>query len=76
VLFHRVRERKLTKNRVHLDVKVAHGRGTPRELRRRLVDAESGRLVDAGATHVHTVEDETDYFAVMQDPEGNEFCIC
>jgi hypothetical protein len=22
-----------------------------------------------------TDEDETDYYAVMQDPEGNEFCI-
>jgi hypothetical protein len=26
--------------------------------------------------HVGTVEDQTDYFAVMQDPEGNEFCNC
>jgi len=28
-----------------------------------------------GATHVRTDDDETDYYAVMQDPEGNEFCI-
>jgi hypothetical protein len=45
-------------------------------LRRALVDAEAMRLLDTGATHVRTVEDEMDYFAVMQDPEGNEFCIC
>jgi catechol 2,3-dioxygenase-like lactoylglutathione lyase family enzyme len=76
VLFHRVREHKLTKNRVHLDVRVGGVRATPTELRRPLVDAEISRLLDAGATHVRTVEDQTDYYAVMQDPEGNEFCIC
>jgi hypothetical protein len=76
VLFHRVPESKAGKNRVHLDVRVAGPRGTPKELRRALVDAEAVRLIEGGAKHVRTVEDEMDYFAVMQDPEGNEFCIC
>jgi len=31
--------------------------------------------IGLGATHVRTDDDETDYYAVMQDPEGNEFCI-
>jgi hypothetical protein len=76
VLFHRVPEGKVVKNRLHLDVWVGGVRGTPKELRRPLVDAEVGRLLRVGATHVRTDDDETDYFAVMRDPERNEFCIC
>jgi catechol 2,3-dioxygenase-like lactoylglutathione lyase family enzyme len=75
VLFHRVPEGKVVKNRVHLDVRVSGAAGTPIEVRRRLVDTEVDRLVRKGATHVRTDEDETDYYAVMQDPEGNEFCV-
>jgi catechol 2,3-dioxygenase-like lactoylglutathione lyase family enzyme len=76
LLFHRVPEEKTVKNRLHLDVRVGGARGRPKQARRPLVDAEVGRLVSGGATHVRTVEDQTDYFAVMRDPEGNEFCIC
>jgi catechol 2,3-dioxygenase-like lactoylglutathione lyase family enzyme len=76
ILFHRVPEGKIAKNRLHLDVRVSGVRGTPKLARRPLVDAEARRLVSGGATHVRTVEDQTDYFAVMQDPEGNEFCVC
>jgi hypothetical protein len=74
VLFHRVPERKSGKNRVHLDVRAGGIRGTPKS--RDLVDAEVLRLLGEGATHLRTVEDEHDYFAVMTDPEGNEFCLC
>jgi hypothetical protein len=73
LLFHRVPEGKIVKNRMHLDVRLAPG--APPAERRRLVDAETTRLKGLGAVHVRTDEDETDYYAVMQDPEGNEFCI-
>ncbi|MBB5960679.1 catechol 2,3-dioxygenase-like lactoylglutathione lyase family enzyme [Saccharothrix tamanrassetensis] len=76
VLFHRVPEPKVAKNRIHLDVRAGGPRGTPKPTRRPLVDAEVGRLVGLGATHVRTVEEADDYFAVMLDPEGNEFCVC
>jgi hypothetical protein len=76
VLFHKVSESKVSKNRVHLDVRVASPHGTPKKRHHALVDAEVTRLLGAGATHVCTDDDETDYFAVMQDPEGNEFCVC
>jgi hypothetical protein len=76
LLFQRVPEGKVAKNRLHLDVRAGGPRGTSREVRRPLVDAEVTRLVGVGATHLRTVEDDVDYFAVMQDPEGNEFCIC
>jgi catechol 2,3-dioxygenase-like lactoylglutathione lyase family enzyme len=75
VLFHRVPEAKVVKNRVHLDIRVSGPAGTPTRRRRDLVDAEVARLLLAGATHLATVDDGSDYFAVLQDPEGNEFCI-
>jgi Glyoxalase-like domain len=76
VLFHRVPEAKVVKNRLHLDVRAAGARGTPKEQRRPLVDAEANRLLSVGATLVRTADEDDDYFAVMQDPEGNEFCVC
>ena len=75
VLFHRVPEPKAAKNRVHLDVRVSGAGDVPAQTRRRQVDAEVARLQTLGATHLRTEEDEHDYFAVMTDPEGNEFCI-
>jgi hypothetical protein len=73
LLFHRVTEPKRAKNRLHLDIRVAPGQS--KEASRELVDAEAQRLVTLGAAHVRTYDDETDYYAVMQDPEGNEFCV-
>ena len=73
ILFHRVPEPKVGKNRVHLDIVMAPG--TSKEESRPFVDAEVPRLIALGATHVRTDDDESDYYAVMQDPEGNEFCV-
>ena len=75
VLLHRVPEPKVVKNRVHLDVRVSAVDEVPAETRRRQVDTEVVRLQTLGGTHLRTEEDEHDYFAVMTDPEGNEFCI-
>ncbi|MBK1784281.1 VOC family protein [Prauserella cavernicola] len=66
VLFHSVPEVKTGKNRWHLDVRI--GRAN--------VDAEVVRLGALGASHLRTVADESDYYAVLRDPEGNEFCVC
>jgi hypothetical protein len=76
VLFHRVPEGKVVKNRLHLDVRAGGPRGTQKDTRRALVDAEAARLAATGATHVETIEEGSDYFALMRDPEGNEFCVC
>jgi catechol 2,3-dioxygenase-like lactoylglutathione lyase family enzyme len=73
LLFHRVPEPKVAKNRVHLDVHISAGAAAGEA--RRVVDAETRRLVALGAAHLRTEEDATDYFAVLQDPEGNEFCL-
>jgi hypothetical protein len=71
--FQRVPEPKAGKNRVHLDVRAPRdGTGEGRNAK---IDAEAERMVALGATRLHVVADELGYFWVMQDPEGNEFCV-
>ena len=73
IYFQRVPEPKTVKNRVHLDVNV--GANVPPAERREHVDAEVERLVEIGATKLRAVEQHSEYWVVMQDPEDNEFCL-
>jgi hypothetical protein len=74
--FQRVPETKVVKNRVHLDLNVGGGHGTPDDERRKNVDAEVERLVGEGAGIITPGGSEAgEYWVVMQDPEGNEFCV-
>ena len=75
--FQKVPEDKVVKNRLHLDLKVSGGQDVPLETRKERVDAEAGRLVREGATVLRVAEEEgLDHYAVvLQDPEGNEFCV-
>ncbi|GAA4881723.1 VOC family protein [Kitasatospora terrestris] len=77
VWFQAVPEAKTAKNRLHLDLKVGGGRGVPLEERTRRVTAKVDRLTAAGATVLRVMDEpETAYYAVvLQDPEGNEFCV-
>jgi predicted enzyme related to lactoylglutathione lyase len=73
----RVPEEKITKNRLHLDVQAGGGRQTPWDVRWPRVTAAVERLKGAGATVVAQYDDgngRPDHI-VMQDPEGNEFCV-
>ena len=74
IYFQRVPEKKVVKNRVHVDVNAGGPRGTPPAERRPRVDATVERLTAAGATVLNTYDKE-EYWVVMQDPEGNEFCV-
>ena len=65
LFFQRVPERKTSKNRVHLDIHVDDDRKT----------AEAERLVALGARVVDEHADRGPRTIVMQDPEGNEFCL-
>jgi hypothetical protein len=73
--FQRVPEDKVVKNRVHLDVRV--GTGLVGEERLAVLEAECSRLVALGATRVRlmTADEENESCMVMQDVEGNEFCL-
>jgi Glyoxalase-like domain len=75
VFFQRVPEGKSVKNRVHLDLNVGGGPGVALEDRKRRVDAEVQRLVEVGAQQQQAFDQRGEYHVVMQDPEGNEFCV-
>ena len=68
-------EGKSAKNRVHLDVNVGGGRAVPDDERRPRVNTKAEELVALGATEVRRDEEHGEYWIVMQDPEGNEFCL-
>ena len=63
MLFLKVPEGKTAKNRMHLDLHV----GDP--------DAHVERLIEAGGTKVETRSEMGITWTVMNDPEGNEFCV-
>jgi hypothetical protein len=79
IYFQRVPESKVVKNRVHLDVNISGGKKVPLEERRRRVQRKAEQLVEQGARILRVrdqPEREPDYYGVvMQDPEGNEFCL-
>ncbi|MGI8723263.1 MAG: VOC family protein [Geodermatophilaceae bacterium] len=65
-MFIKVPERKTAKNRMHLDLRME--KSVPRSL-------EVARLVDLGATHIADKDEWGHSWAVLTDPEGNEFCV-
>ena len=75
ISFLRVPEPKMAKNRVHIDIHVAVG--MQGDERRRAIEAEAARLTGLGAPVLVRVEPGmlSEFFIVMADPEGNEFCV-
>ena len=73
--FQRVPEGKVTKNRVHLDVRVATG--LVGEERLAVLEAECARLEALGAVRGRLLlaDEENESCQNMQDVEGNEFCL-
>lgn len=64
LLFEKVPEPKVTKNRVHIDIQAGDQR-----------ENEVERLVALGATLVADHRDHDPGWVVLADPEGNEFCV-
>ena len=75
LFFQRVPEGKVVKNRVHLDVRA--GTGLVGEERLAVLKAECDRLVALGAVcqQVLVADEFNESCIVMQDIEGNEFCL-
>lgn len=75
LFFQRVPEGKVVKNRVHLDVRV--GTGLVGKERVAALEAECARLVALGAARVRLLRADgfNESCLVMQDIEGNEFCL-
>lgn len=65
ILFQLVPEPKSVKNRLHLDIRA--GGDDVTEVRR--------RLLERGATQLHTGQQGPYSWVTMADPEGNEFCV-
>ena len=63
LLLQQVDESKSAKNRLHLDLHVGD------------VEVEAARIEALGATRVERVDEFGFFWIVMNDPEGNEFCI-
>jgi hypothetical protein len=80
IWFQQVPEAKAGKNRLHLDI-YPTGRDAALAMERRieLVEAKVAELLAWGATLERRIREDDPidptYFAVMHDPEGNEFCI-
>ncbi len=66
VLFLQVPETKSVKNRVHLDIRAGDDLAKL---------AKAAQLVAAGGTEVGRVDEDGGWWIVMNDPEGNEFCV-
>jgi Glyoxalase-like domain len=64
LLFLIVPEGKSVKNRLHLDLVPS---STMKE--------EVARLLTAGAIEQRFVQEGDSYWTIMEDPEGNEFCV-
>jgi len=63
LFFQQVSEPKSRKNRVHIDLNADD------------LDAEVARLTSLGATKVRAYHERGGGWVIMQDPEGNEFCV-
>lgn len=75
IYLQKVPEGKSAKNRVHLDVNV--GAGLPAGKRRATVRNRADELIALGATELNELTESRfdEYCIVLQDPEGNEFCV-
>ena len=75
LFFQPVPEGKAVKNRVHLDVRV--GTGLVGDERLATLERECERLIGLGASLVEVLRADGVYESciVMQDVEGNEFCL-
>ncbi len=70
-------EGKTAKNRVHIDIRPAGEGPSDPAARARLVRAKAPELEAIGATVVREEHDDAGrlQWVVLQDPEGNEFCV-
>lgn len=75
IFFQQMDTPKPPKNRLHLDLNSSSGPEVPLPTRKTEVGAEARRLIALGATKQSEFEENGEYWVVMLDPEGNEFCV-
>ena len=77
IWFQVVPEGKVVKNRLHLDLRVSRGREVSRRQRRADIEPVVAQVEATGGSLLRWTEDDASdhVYAVMADPEGNEFCL-
>ena len=75
IYFQQMDTPKRGKNRLHIDINATGGSRATLDERKGQVKTEVERLLVLGATKHHEGEEMGDYWIVMLDPEGNEFCV-
>jgi hypothetical protein len=75
IFFQKMETPKLGKNRLHVDINASEGAQVPIERRKEQVAARVQRLLALGARQQSVWEENGEYWIVMLDPEGNEFCV-
>ena len=71
IFFLQVPEPKVSKNRLHLDVKV----GGEADERRRRIEEKVAQLLTIGATVAERLDRPEGFWVVLRDPESDEFCV-
>jgi hypothetical protein len=71
--FQKVPEPKQVKNRVHVDLHPGAGHEPPDRIA--VVRADAERLTRLGAQIVREYAEHGEFWIVLTDPEGNEFCV-
>ena len=75
IFFQKVPEPKAGKNRLHIDLLAGGGPAVPADTQRERISAEVRRLEGLGATSLGEASGLGVHWCIMQDPEGNEFCV-
>ncbi|MFE7508196.1 VOC family protein [Promicromonospora sp. NPDC057488] len=73
IFIQKVPEPKVAKNRMHLDVNVSDGLSGAERIAK--VRAEAERVTALGASVVDEMTELGEFWIVLRDPEGNEFCL-
>ncbi len=74
ILFQKVPEEKIVKNRWHLDIDLID-RSVPEEQQNHHREVHIKALIARGATEVARFDEPVGKWVVMTDPEDNEFCV-
>ena len=75
IYFQRMDTPKLGKNRLHIDINASDGPDAALNVRKAQVRGRVESLTTLGAKEQNKVEENGEYWVVMLDPEGNEFCV-
>jgi hypothetical protein len=80
IFFQRVPEPKTAKNRLHIDIESGARDSLNKDGNKKdwtVLRSTAARLVElGGSVQLEFNDPEAGEWIVMQDPEGNEFCVC